>query len=312
MLVLVTGATGYVGHGVLSALGRAGHAARCLVRPGSEAGLRTCYPQQIEIAHGDVLDPASLQEALAGCTAALHLVGIIREFHSRGITFERLHVEATRNLVHACEVQGVRRYLHMSALGAQPSGPSAYQRTKFRAEEIVRASALDWTIFRPSVVYGYGDGHQNFLGQLYGLMTIGGVIPVPLVPVIGNGRSPLQPVHLENLSGGFARALTLPETVHQTYEVGGPSALAYEEILRAIEHHTRRYRLHLHLPLALMKPLVRVLQKLPFFPLTSDQLAMLEQGNVCDPKPFFETFKLTPIGFYEGLATQFQSLYATA
>ncbi|HEX9638071.1 MAG TPA: complex I NDUFA9 subunit family protein [Acidobacteriota bacterium] len=312
MLVLVTGATGYVGHGVLAALGRAGHAARCLVRRGSEGKLRTCYPQQIELACGDVLEPATLKQALAGCAAAIHLVGIIREFPGRGVTFERLHVEATRNLVEACKAAEVKRLLHMSALGARPGGASEYQRTKHRAEEIVRASGLDWTIFRPSVVYGYGDGHANFLDQLHGLMTIGGVIPVPVVPVIGSGRSPLQPVHLSQLSAGFARALTVPESVHQTYDVAGPEPIAYGEILRAVGRHTRRYPWHLHVPLALMKPLVRVLQRLPLFPLTSDQLVMLEEGNVGDPKPFMEAFKLTPIGFHEGLATQFRSLYATA
>jgi len=282
------------------------------VRRGSEAKLRTCYPQQVEIVSGDVFDPGSLEQAVAGCAAVLHLVGIIRESPSRGVTFERLHVEATRQVVRACERQGLRRYLHMSALGARPDGVSDYQRTKYRAEEIVRASGLDWTIFRPSVVYGYGDGHQNFLDQLYGLMVIGGVLPMPVVPVIGNGRSLLQPVHLDNLSAGLVRALATPESVRQTYEIGGPVPLTYEQILRAVERQTRRYRLHLHLPLTLMKPLVRALQRLPFFPLTSDQLAMLEEGSVCDPKPFFDTFKLTPIDFHEGLATQFQTLYARA
>ena len=266
---------------------------RCLVRQGSERDLRGL--EAIQRVEGDVLAPQTLEEGIGGCDAVVHLVGIIREHRARRVTFERVHVEGTLNVLAAAAAANVRRYLHMSALGTSATARSRYHHTKWLAEEAVRASVLPWTIFRPSVIYGKGDGLVSMLAQM--------VEKLPVVPVIGEGRQKLQPVPVEQVAEGFRRALTRPEAVKQTYEVGGPDAVSLVDLIDAIGKALGHARVRkIHLPIGLMRIAAGILQAVPSFPLTTDQIAMLETDNTCDPTPFFRTFGLTPIPLQTGLA----------
>jgi NADH dehydrogenase len=290
--VFVTGATGFVGHALVERLCAAGHVVRCLVRRGSEAASRG--HGAIARIEGDVVTRQGLEEGMAGCDAIIHLVGIIREHRASGITFERVHTQATLNVLEAATAAGIRRYLHMSALGTRPAAAARYHRTKWEAEEAVRASGLEWTIFRPSIIYGRGDGFVTLLASM--------VRRLPVVPVIGSGRQRLQPVPVEQVAAGFAGALDLPATVKRTYEVGGPEAVTMVGLLDAIGRALGRRRvLKLYVPVGVMRPLARVLHPLPGFPVTPDQLLMLGADSVCDPRPFFETFKLDPVPLAAGL-----------
>src|SRR5262245_12589957 len=293
--VFLTGATGFVGRAVVAALRANGHVVRCLVRRGSERDLQGLGG--IERVEGNVLAPDSLEEGIAGCDAVIHLVGIIREIPASEVTFERIHVEGTHNVLEAAKAAGARRYLHMSALGSRPGARSRYHQTKWQAEEAVRASPLAWTIFRPSIIYGPGDGFVSLLA---------GLVRLPIVPVIGSGRQRLQPVPIAHVAEGFERALGLEATVKQIYDVGGPDAVSMEELLDLVGAALgRRHPLKLHVPLGLMRPLARLFHRMPAFPVTPDQLAMLEEDNTCDPRPFYTTFKLTPIPLAQGLASLF-------
>jgi NADH dehydrogenase len=293
--VFLTGATGFVGRAVVAALRADGHVVRCLVRRGSERDLQGLGG--IERVEGNVLAPDSLEEGMAGCDAVIHLVGIIRENPASEVTFERIHVEGTRNVLEAARAAGARRYLHMSALGSRPGARSRYHQTKWQAEEAVRASLLAWTIFRPSVIYGPGDGFVSLLA---------GLVRLPIVPVIGSGRQRLQPVPIAHVAEAFERALRLDATVKQTYEVGGADAVSMEELLDLVGAALgRRHPLKLHVPLGVIRPLARLFHRIPAFPVTPDQLAMLEEDNTCDPRPFYTTFKLTPIPLAQGLASLF-------
>lgn len=296
--IFVTGGTGFVGKAVVRALQAHGFVVRCLVRLGSEPHLRGF--EAIERVPGNVLIPKGLADSIEGCAAVIHLVGIIREHPGRGVTFERAHTVATANMVEAALAAGVRRYLQMSALGTRPDARSRYHQTKWEAEEAVRQSGLQWTIFRPSVIYGPGDGFVTMLARL--------MRRLPVVPVIGNGAYRLQPVAVEQAAEAFARALTRDATIGQTYEVGGPRAYPFIEILDLIGRALGKQKVRkVYQPLGVMRPLVACLERLPFFPLTSDQLRMLEEDNVCDPEPFFKTFELTPIEFPDGLRQMFQT-----
>jgi uncharacterized protein YbjT (DUF2867 family) len=290
--VFVTGATGFVGRAVVHALRADGLKVRCLVRRGSERDLRGL--EAIERVEGNVLVRQTLDEGIRGCDAVVHLVGIIREHRGRGITFGRLHVDGTLNVLAAATAAGVRRYLHMSALGTSATARSRYHQTKWLAEEAVRASALSWTIFRPSVIYGKGDGLVSMLAQM--------VSRLPVVPVIGEGRQKFQPIAVEQVAEGFRGALTRPDTVKQTYEVGGPDAVSMVELIDAIgktlgHAHIRK----IHMPIRLMRIAAGLLQTIPSFPLTTDQITMLDANNTCDPTPFFRTFGLTPLSLKLGL-----------
>lgn len=290
--VFVTGGTGFVGKTLIRTLQAHGFIVRCLVRPGSEASLKGF--EGIERVPGDVLRPRGIEAAVEGCRALIHLVGIIREHPGRGVTFDRHHTVATTNMVKAAEAAEVPRFLHMSALGTRPNARSRYHQTKWEAEEAVRASRLQWTIFRPSVIYGPGDGFVSMLARL--------IKWLPAVPVIGDGRYRLQPVAVEQVAEGFARALERAESRSRTYEVGGPRAYAFTEILDLIGTALRKTKVRkIHHPLRLMRVLTRLLQRLPFFPLTLDQLTMLQEDNVCDATPFYRAFGLTPIEFPAGL-----------
>jgi uncharacterized protein YbjT (DUF2867 family) len=290
--VFITGGTGFVGRAVIQALRAEGYAVRCLVRRGSEPDLRGFGA--IERVEGDVMARQTLDDGLAGCDAVVHLVGIIRERPAIGSTFERVHVQGTQNVVGAAAAAGVRRYLHMSALGTRAGARSRYHRTKWAAEEAVRSSPLPWTIFRPSIVYGPGD---EFVTMLRGMIE-----GLPVVPVIGSGRQRLQPVPVAQVAQGFARALALEATVKHTYDVGGPDAVSMVELLDMIAAALgRRRRLKVHVPIRLVRPVTQILHRLPGYPLTPDQLLMLEEDNTCDPSAFFSTFGLTPVPLAVGL-----------
>lgn len=292
MLIFLTGGTGFVGRAVARAVRARGHRLRCLVRPGSEG--RFAGDPGVEPVPGDVTRPEGWAASVRGADAVIHLVGIIREVPRRGVTFERLHAEATAHAVEAARRAGVGRYLQMSALGVRPGARARYHQTKWRGEEAVRGSGLGWTIFRPSVIFGPGDGFVSLLARLVRFF--------PVVPVVGDGRNRLQPVAVEHVAEGFARALEAPAAVGQTYEVGGPRAYTFDELLDLVGLALGRRRVpKLHHPLGLMAPLVRLLEPIPAFPLTSDQLLMLQEDNTCDPGPFYRAFGLEPLDFLDGI-----------
>jgi NADH dehydrogenase len=224
----------------------------------------------------------------------VHLVGIIREHRSRGTTFERLHVQATANMLGVAKEAGVKRYLHMSALGTRPDAPSAYHRSKWRAEEAVRQSGVPWTIFRPSIIFGPGD---ELISVLAGLIR-----RLPVLPVLGDGRYRLQPIPVEQVAEGFARALRVDKSVGQTYEMGGPEPYPFAEILDQIGAALgRRTVKKIHIPLGAVKLMTRALGWLPLYPLTMDQITMLEEESVTDPTRFFADFEITPEPLARGL-----------
>ncbi len=295
MKVFLTGGTGFVGREVTRQLLASGHQVRALVR--SAGSLQDT--SGIETVVGDTTKPESLQGALDGCGAVIHLVGIIREFPAKQITFERLHTASAQNMLRAATEQGVQRFLHMSANGTRPDAVTDYHKTKWAAEEAVRQSGLDCTIFRPSLIFGPQDQFINMLAQL--------VRRLPLVPVMGDGQYRMQPVAVADVAAGFVKALETPESVGQIYHCGGPAAYSYDEILDLIGQALGKDRVcKLHHPLFLMKPVVAVMQSIPQFPMTSDQLQMLLEGNVCDPEPWRITFGLELTELAAGIRSYLQ------
>jgi NADH dehydrogenase len=183
----------------------------------------------------------------------------------------------------------------MSALGTRPNARSAYHRTKWRAEELVRASGLEWTIFRPSIIFGRDDEFISMLASM--------VRRLPVVPVLGDGRYRLQPIPVEQVAEGFARALRKSASIGQTYEVGGPEPYRFVEILDMIGQVQGRAKVRkIHVPLAAVKAATRALQWVPAYPVSSDQLTMLEEESVVpDPERFFSDFGLAPEPLIAGL-----------
>lgn len=300
MKVCVTGATGFVGHEVIRQLHAAGHQPRALVRRlDSHASQRLAGVFAVELHRGDVLDAAALEKAFSGAEAVIHLVGIISEVGQS--TFENIHTRGTENVVRAATAAGARRFVHMSSLGTRPDAPSRYHTSKWAAEALVRGSGLDWTIFRPSVIYGPGDQFVNVLARMSRFS--------PVLPVMGSGTNKLQPIPVEAVAAAFVRALTEPRAVGQTYDLVGSEVFTFVELLDEILAVTGRRRFKLHLPMPLARALAamlelicsRLLRRPP--PLNREQLRMLEEDNVGDGTTAAELFALSVPSFRERIRT---------
>jgi len=288
MRIFIAGGTGFVGAHLVEALREKGHELRLLVHRRSSA-----TASGIDQVEGDVTRLETFEQAVSGCQAVINLVGIIREFPARGVTFERLHVLATANMLAATRTAGIRRYLQMSALGTRPDAVSRYHETKFRAEGLVRSSGLDATILRPSLIYGPRD---TFINMLAGQLRL-----IPVMPVIGSGTYRLQPIHAADVARCFALALEMPETVGQCYELCGINRLSYVELLDAVASAMGKPApFKPRIPLGLMRMIILVLQRVPLFPITMDQLQMLIEENICDGS-WKKTFRFEPRDFQEGI-----------
>ena len=288
MKIFLAGGSGFVGRQLVDSLLQSGHSVRLLVHrqvPAAVTGV-----EQVE---GDAVRPEGLAAAVEGCDAVINLVGIIREFPGRGITFDRLHVQATANLLVAAGSAGVRRYLQMSALGTRAGAVSRYHQTKFQAEELVRASGLATTIFRPSLIYGAGDA---FITMLAGQIRL-----APVIPVIGGGNYRLQPIHVDDVARCFVMALDMPETIGCGYDLCGCERFRYVDLLDTVAAAMgRKAPLKIHVPLSLMKRIIPVMQHIPQFPITVDQLQMLLEESICGGG-WRETFPVEPRGFSDSI-----------
>jgi NADH dehydrogenase len=269
-----------------------GHELACLVRDRTGEGSEYLKGLGAELFEGNVLDAGSLAAAAAGTQAVVHLVGII--FERRGHSFEQVHLQGTRNVLAAAAQAGASRFIFMSALGTGPDAETGYHRTKWAAEEAVRQSGIDYTIFRPSIIYGRGG---EFIHMLAGMIRV-----LPLIPVIGDGRYLMQPIAVGDVAACFAASLTSAKTAGQTYEIGGPEQLSYNAMIDTLCLHLGKSRFKMYTPVALVKPvawLSQRLQKKPF--LTMDQLKMLLADNVCDITRMKEDLGVDPVAFSEGL-----------
>lgn len=234
--VAVTGATGFVGRHVVRELHSRGHTVRALARD-PETAREALRGLACTTVVGDVFDDRSLSSLMVGADTVIHLIGIRREL-GRGVTFQRMHVEATRRVAEAATLAGARRFLHMSALGARPEAPCAYQRTKFEGEQIVRRSGLAWTIFRPSVILG----HEGEFLQMAAEWARGEAAPYTFLPYFFStdpasgeaicGR--VQPVAAEDVAWAFVESLGAEQTVGEVYPIGGPEEMAWTTLLEAI------------------------------------------------------------------------------
>lgn len=271
--VLLIGGTGYVGDVMRRRLRDAGHAVTLVVRSADRSA--ALKREGFAIVEGDATDAAAMRTAVqtAAPDVVINLVAIIRE--EKGVTFEALNYGASVNAIDAAIAAGVPRFLQMSALGAHDDPAYPYHFHKWRAEQHLRQSGLQWTIFRPSIIFGPGEQAQ-FVSQLADIVR-----SAPLIPVVGDGSSRFQPVHLNDVADAFERAVRDASTVGETYDLGGAEVLTYEEILDACAEALGKRKRKVHVPVALMMPAAAVMGAVPFItaPVTTDQLKMLKLDN---------------------------------
>jgi nucleoside-diphosphate-sugar epimerase len=289
--IAITGGTGFVGIHTSRTLAAAGHDLRLLAR-GTRSGPR---PAGAEWVRADVVGGDGLVEALRGCDAAVHLVAIIREKGRQ--TFARVNAEGTANVVRAATEAGVGHIVHISAIGVDPDPRYAYLASKWEGEQAVRGGAVPFTVLRPSLVFGPGDGFFTVLAKLIRLN--------PVVPVVGDGRALFQPIAVSDLARIIALCIERGPS-GAVHEVGGPDHLTYEQIIDIIKAETGRRRRNVHVPVGAMRPLAAVLERLlPNPPVTPGQLRLLEKENVTRVDAVATQFGFDPMPF-EGNAAYLQ------
>jgi uncharacterized protein YbjT (DUF2867 family) len=276
--ILVTGADGFVGSWTIPALLRADHRVIAMVRtPDAGAVVRdrlpTAWRDRVEPRVGDVTMPASLGPVLDGVDAVVHLAAIPLD-RTGGSELYRVNTGGTRNLLSATVAAGVRRFIHMGALGLVDDPALHYASSKAKAEAAVRESGLDWTILKPSLQFGEGDGFFNIVADL--VRRSPGIVPVP-----GDGRSRFQPIHAGDVARIVVQCLADPGTVGEAFDLGGPRYWTYREITAEIARALGKRRLIIPMPVPLISLVAGTAETVHLpFPVATDQLRQLRSDNI--------------------------------
>jgi NADH dehydrogenase len=295
-MILITGASGFLGRCLVQRALARGLEVRAMVRrPSADLDL----PADI-LYRGDVTDPATLAGAVAGVRAVIHAAATTSETAPDEELSRRTNVEGTRHLLEACKKEGVKRFVQISSLSANPANTSVYGRTKFAADEEVRRSGLDWTILQPGTIYGPG-GRGLFAKMVR--MTRG--LPL-IVPVLGNGKQTMRPIFVDDTADAALDCLDRQRAFGKTYTLGCRDAITFNDFIRGVLRGQGKRKLLLHIPFWFCFPVARVLGlilKNP--PVTVDNLVGLKQMKAPEIVAAQADFGFAPLTFAEGLQRTF-------
>jgi uncharacterized protein YbjT (DUF2867 family) len=272
-MIVVTGGTGYVGSYVVRRLYEMGMPVKAMIRSRARAikeGRLQGLP--IELIEGDVTKPETLGPAIDGARAIIHTVAIA--FEKGKATYEAVNDIGTVNTVEASRKAGIRRFINVSQLGAHPDLPYRFLASKGRAQAYLAGTDLDWTAFRPSVIWGPEDEFANTFARLVPLTPF-------IFPIVGDENAKFQPVWVEDVATCIANAVDDPSTIGKEFELGGPEILTLEQIERRTLEAVGRRRLMVRFPMPLLRFLVSLIEKLlPNPPVTRSLLELLAVSNV--------------------------------
>lgn len=287
--VLLAGGTGFVGSNLARRLVREGHQVHILLRPGSEykhdISLNVTYVGT-DFERTDIVLPGN-PDVIINC------IGIIREFPSRGITFENIHFKLVEYLVKLAKIHNINRFIQISALGTGPTANTEYFRTKYMAEELLLSSNLHTTIFKPSVIFGPGDDFIN--------MIAGYIRRFSIMPVIGDGNYRLQPVCIEDLCGVIMKAINDDFSFEKRFDIAGPDILTFNELVDIVATAVGKNAKKLHQPVFVMRTLAALFDRFRWFPVTREQIAMLFMENFTDDNQLFDRYKITRTSLADGI-----------
>jgi len=291
-VILVTGGSGFVGGHVVHELRGRDLPVRCLVRDRRRGAKLESWG--CELAVGDVTDPASLQDPVAGIETVVHLVAIRQ---GRKEQFQRVMVEGTRALLAAAEQAGVGRFVHMSALGTSEETKDLvpYYGAKWEMEQLVGSSSIPFVIFRPSFIFAPDGGILPTFAKLARV--------APVTPIIGSGRQRIQPIWAGDVAAYFAEAVQRGDVARRVFELGGPEAVSWNEFWARLKRVRGLRRRSIHVPVGLMRVNALFTERLPGnIPLTRDLLKMLEDvDNVVTDDEAVRTFRLPLVPLDEQL-----------
>lgn len=270
--VVVFGGTGFLGRRLVHRLAAEGMVVRVAVRhpDGARSALPAADLDQVTFFRADVRDQASVAAAIAGADAVVNAVSAYVE--KGGLTFETVHVQGAEMVAREAGRLGVARLVLVSGIGADPQSRSLYIRSRGRGELAVQQAFQDATIVRPSAMFGAGDALFGTLADLARLL--------PVLPLIGGGRTRLQPVYVEDVAEAVTRILADPETVGRTYELAGPEVYTLRDLVRFTLRVIGKQRLLMPVPFALAEIQARLFEFLPSPPLTTGQVDLLKADSV--------------------------------
>ena len=297
MNVAVFGATGFVGNYLLNELEKNNYKPQVLIRKGSEYKIEPS--KNLKIILGDISEKKAIRKTLENADVIIYTIGIIREFKHKNICFDSLHHKAVKNIIKEAEELHIKRFILMSANGVKKEG-TKYQMSKYLGELALINSDLNWTIFRPSLIFGDSHGKEEFCAQLKRDMLS---LPFP-APLFHNGLLPfnagqfkMSPIHVKNVATFFIKSITMDETIHQTYELGGPKDYTWKEIISIISNAYNKNKWTIPAPTLPIKVIAFFFERFRWFPITNGQLTMLLEGNTCNSQKIFEEFNIEPIKF---------------
>lgn len=294
MRILAIGGAGFIGRQVVGRLVAQGHVVHVPTRQFQHGRELLVHPT-VTVMQADIHDDATLERLVAGCDIVMNFVGILhsREGQPYGADFDRGHVQLPRRIAQACRTHQVKRFIHLSALGADLQGPSGYLRSKAAGEQAIRniyaiEGVGDFTIFRPSVVFGPEDKFMNMFAQLARFLFV--------LPIAG-ASAKMQPVYVGDVASAVMNVLNLPAAAHQTYDLAGPRTYTLGELVKLAALWSGHPRVVVELPMALGRLQARVFECMPGEPLLSrDNLLSLSVDNV-STEPMSADLKLvaTPL-----------------
>ena len=298
MKIAIFGGTGFVGSYIIDELLKNDHEPLVLVREGSKSKLINA--DKCKIISGDISEIESIENTIKSADVVIYCIGIIREFPKKGATFEQLHFQAAKKCIDVAKALGVKRFIMMSANVVKVDG-TGYQRTKYLAEEYLKFSNLDWTIFRPSLIFGdpRGGGRPEFCSQLKKDMLS---LPFPApnfhpgLNPMNAGKFAMSPIHINNVAEFFVKSIELKESIKKIYSLGG-EAYYWKDIITTIAKSYGKKKWTVPAPAIGVQILATFLGRFSWFPITKDQITMLLEGNVCDSKEFYDLFQIEQIPF---------------
>ena len=298
MKTALFGGTGFLGSYIIDELIKHEITPRLLVRNESQSKL--LQQEKCELVFGDVENKNAVLETIEGCSAVIYNIGIIREFPKIGITYNRLHFQGAKKCIDAANSFKIKRFILMSANGVKIDG-TGYQKTKKLAEEYLKSTDMDYTIFRPSLVFGNPkiSGRQEFCSQIKkNMLNLPFPSPnfFPGFNPFNSGNFAMSPIHAEDVAAIFVKSINEKDTFKKTYSLGG-KIIFWKDIIKIISGAYGKKKWTIPAPVIIIKLFATILERFSWFPITKDQITMLMESNICDSKEIFNILGIKPKPF---------------
>jgi len=294
-MILITGATGYIGSHLVARLVAQGERPRCLARS-KERAAAILPVDKIDIALGDTIRPETLAAAVQGVDTIVHTAFITADRkQSAGNSYEKTNVQGTANLIKAAQAAGVRRVIELSGLGTKPDKPGSYMQGRYMAEKMLKESGLQWTIIQPSVLFGKDAPFVKGLSDL--------IRTSPVIPLIGGGTIRFQPIYVEDVVTIIVKVLETPEqSANKTYIIGGPAYYTFTDIINALLRTMHKTRIKAPAPMPLVGMGAAMMEAVfPKPPLTRAAMTLFTFDNTTDLHSVERDFGFTPTSFTDYL-----------